>query len=138
MKRILCLVIVMGLIVSVAPVAFATQQDEMSVTPRFIAIAACSTDLTINESTGVATCETQCIAKDAYTVKVICKLQRWNGASWVTLRTWINTDTYAAYVSENWAVYRGYNYRVYATFYVYDENGTLLETISSYDSQSYM
>lgn len=35
MKRILCLVIVMGLIVSVAPVAFATQQDEMSVPISF-------------------------------------------------------------------------------------------------------
>ena len=137
MKRILCLIVVLCLMILLVPAVFATQQNELSVTPRLVTIAACTADIAINEDTGIASCDAQCLAKDDYTVKVICRLQRWNGATWVTLRTWINTDTYLAYVSENWAVNRGYTYRVYATFCVYDANGTLLETINAIDSQDY-
>lgn len=138
MKRMCCALIVLCLMASFVPAAFAAQENEATVFPRLVAIAANSVDIDIDEETGVANCDAQCIAKSNYTVKVVCKLQRWNGSSWTTLKTWTNTDTYAAYVAESWAVYKGYTYRVYATFYVYDANGTLLETVSSYDSQSYM
>ncbi len=137
MKRICCVVLVLCLVAMFAPSVFAVPNDMPMVSPRFVAIDTTTVGISIDEDTGIASCDAQCIAQDDYTIRVECKLQRWNGSSWVTIKTWTNTDTYIAYVAEDWAVYKGYNYRVYATFYVYDENGTLLETFSSYDSQSY-
>jgi hypothetical protein len=139
MKRSICLIVILGLLVTFVPTVFAAQEDELSPTPRLVAISLCDADININEDTGIASCEAQCLAQSTdYTVKAICRLQRRSGATWVTLRTWSNTDTYLAVVFENWAINRGYTYRVYATFYVYDENGTLLEEYSTYDYQSYM
>ncbi len=66
---------------------------------------------------------------DAY-VKV--ELQRKNGSSWTTIKTW--TDRYEAYamVSNYYAVTSGYQYRLKLTHKAYDSNGNLIETITKY------
>ena len=66
---------------------------------------------------------------DAY-VKV--ELQRKNGTSWTTIKTW--TDRYESYamVSCYYAVTSGYQYRLKLTHKAYDSNGNLIETLTTY------
>lgn len=136
MKRVCCALLALFMVTSLAAPVFADESE--TVAPRLATIATNTVTISIDNATGIASCDALCYAKADYTVKVVCKLQRWTGSTWTTLKTWTNTDNYIAYVSEKWAVYSGYTYRVYATFYVYDSSGTLLETVSNSNSQTYM
>ena len=137
MRRILSVILtIFLLVVSVLP-CFAAETDTTVITPRYTHIDINKVNLTINETTGIATCFASCYAIGTYTVKVECKLQRYQGGFYSTIKTWTNSGPEYASVYQNWAVYSGYQYRVYAIFYVYDSAGKLLESATSSASYNY-
>lgn len=137
MKRIFVLGLVMMLLVSLATPCFAVEVLEVAPSPRYTHIGKNSVYLTINESTGIAQCSSYCYTDYAYEVEVVCRLQKYAGGFYSTVKTWSSTGTRYASVYGEWAVYSGYTYMLYATFYVRDSNGNLLEVASSSDSYTY-
>ena len=142
MKHLHCLFLAVLIIFTLAVPAMAEEMDTAmpeteEVTPRLSTISMTSVTISINDSTGIASCDVLCYAKSNYTIEIVCKLQRKVGSTWTTLKTWSTTGTTLASLSEIWAVSRGYTYRAYATFYVYDSNGVLLETVSNSNSQAF-
>ena len=137
MRRIFTSILVIVLLmVSILP-CFAAETDTPIVTPRYTHINNNAVDLDINTTTGVANCFASCYAPGNYTVKVECKLQRYQGGFYSTIKTWTSSGNELAYVNANWAVYSGYTYRVYAIFYVYNSAGKLLESATSSASYNY-
>lgn len=137
MKRIFTVMLaIIMLMVSVLP-CFAAEVNTPVITPRYTHIHNNKVDLDINTTTGIANCYASCFTMGNYTVKVECKLQRYQGGFYSTIKTWTKTGSQLASVDENWAVYSGYQYRVYAIFYVYDSAGNLLESATSSASYNY-
>lgn len=88
-------------------------------------------------SPGVATCRSSCHATSGYTISIECKLQRYTGTSWSTVKTWTTSANRYASISQTWTVPSGYTYRVYSTFRIYNSSGTLLETGTNSKSYAY-
>lgn len=137
MRRILTIVLVIVLLMMSILPCFATETEIPSVSPRYTHIQYNVVNLDINTTTGIATCSASCFTMENYTVKVECKLQRYQGGFYSTIKTWTNSGNQYASVYQNWAVYSGYQYRVYAIFYVYDSAGKLLESATSSASYNY-
>ena len=137
MRRVLTIMLVIALLIGSVLPCLAADADTPVVTPRYTHINNNKVNLTINETTGVATCYASCYAMGDYTVKVECKLQRYQGGFYSTIKTWTNSGSEYASVYKNWAVYSGYQYRVYAVFYVYDSADNLLESATSSASYNY-
>ncbi len=128
MKRIITVLLAIAMLSALAVPAFATVPESSAISPRYVYIKSNNVNLTINQNTGVATCTSYCYATSGYTVKIECKLQRYTGSSWITLKTWTaSADRYAS-ISETCTIPSGYTYRVYTTFRIYNSAGTLLET----------
>ena len=128
MKRILSVICAIVMLAVMAVPAFAAVPEDTVVSPQYTYIKSNSVNLTINESTGVATCTSSCYATSGYTVSIECKLQRYTGTSWSTVKTWTTSANRYASISQTWTVPSGYTYRVYSTFRIYNSSGTLLET----------
>lgn len=137
MKRFVCILLALILMASVATPAMAATQNEQVISPRYTYIMTNSVTLTIDETTGVATCNAYCYATSNYTVVVECELQQYINSDWSTLKTWTASGTRIASLNKSWAVYSGYSYRAYATYYIYDGNGNLLETATNSNSKVY-
>ena len=137
MRRILTVILAIVLLATSALPCFAAEASTSVVGPRYTHINTNSVDLDINKTTGVANCFASCYAMGDYTVKVECKLQRYQGGFYSTIKTWTNSGSEYASVNQYWAVYSGYTYRVYAIFYVYDTAGNLLESATSSASYNY-
>ena len=128
MKRIITLLLVIAMLSALAVPALAAVPESAAVSPRYAYIQTNNVNLTINQNTGVATCTSSCYATSGYTIKIECKLQRYTGSSWITLKVWTaSADRYAS-LSGTYTVASGYTYRVYTTFRIYNSAGTLLET----------
>lgn len=133
MKRILCLILSLTLLMLAATPVLAVE-NENTVTPRYTYIGRIYSGLTIN-SLGLSACNANGLAPTAASVKLTCKLQRYNGSSWTTVKTWTATGTDYASVSKNYAVYSGYTYRLSASFSVYNASGVLVESGTCYSNQ---
>ena len=137
MKQKITFLLVVCLLISLVQPVSASSVNENYVSPRYTYISRCSSGLSINESTGVATCRASCNTSAGYTVQVECKLQRYMGSYWGTIKTWTDTDTQAVLITKNWAVYSGYTYRVHTTFSVFNSAGVLLESDVITDTYSF-
>ncbi len=137
MRRILTGILAIALLMMSILPCFAAEVETPVISPRYTHIHHNVVDLDINTTTGVANCYATCYAPGNYTVKVECKLQRYQGGFYSTIKTWTNSDDELATVDKYWAVYSGYQYRVYAIFYVYDSAGKLLESATSSASYNY-
>lgn len=131
MKRIYSLVLAFVLLAIVITPCFAVENNTPAVSPRFAFIAANSVSFTVNESTNVTTTDVYCYTYDYYEIQIVCKLQRYNNSKWNTIKTWTASGMEDASLRKTWAVASGYTYRAYATFYIYDNNGNLIETASN-------
>lgn len=137
MKRVLTALLIMAMMLSLSMSCLAAQPDDYAVSPRYTHISTNKVGLTINETTGVASVSSYCYTVGQYTVGVECRLQRYTGSFWSTVKTWSASGTRYASVNENWAVYSGYTYRAYVIFTVRDSAGNLLESATSSDSYVY-
>lgn len=133
MKRILCLILVMLLVMlSVTPVLAA--ESESVVMPRYSYIAQMYSGLQIGKL-GLSACRANCYVEGAASVELSAKLQQYNGSTWTTVKTWTATGTDIASISKNYAVYSGYTYRLRVTCAVFNAAGTLIETGTCYSNQ---
>lgn len=124
------------LTVSLVP-AFATEQDDVDGLPRYAYIKSYNVDLQIDETSGIASCRAYCQAKSNNVVRVECSLQWFNGSGWITVGNWTSSAAQYASISERWAVSPGYTYRLYATFYVCNASGSVLEKTTNYKTYVY-
>ena len=138
MRRVVSLLLVIGLALAFAHPCLAAESQMTTVSPRFAYISTTKVGISINETSGVAQCSAYCYAIGNYTVEVQCKLQRYTGSSWVTLKTWSSSGTQYSSVSEYWAVVSGYTYRANAVFRVRDSAGNLLESVGNMDNYTYV
>lgn len=133
MKRMLCvLLVVVAIMLSVIPAMAAV--GEPTVSPCYAYIQRISAGLSIDETLGITSCKTSCFVA-AESVKLTCTLQRYNGSSWTTVKSWSETGEYSVALNKNWAVYSGYTYRVKATCSVYNSSGALVESGSIYSNE---
>ena len=104
-------------------------------TPRYAYISSFARSININPSTRVATCQGDVVASSYLPVKVVCKLQVYWGGEWTTLKTWTKEGTGGVMIYETYTVAYDFNYRVYVTGYVYDNDGNQLEVTSGTHEQ---
>ena len=135
MKKICAILLVIIMLLSTTLPAYAALPDP-SITPQYNYIETCRVGLSINESSGIASCTASCYVATNNKVEVEYKLQRYLGSYWGTVKTWTSSATSYASLSQSWAVYSGYTYRGKATYRVYDSAGNLLETGS--ESKTYV
>lgn len=105
--------------------------SNIGVAPANIIIGSCDSSLAW-ENTNTLEVFGGTQVPNGYEAYVKVELQRQNGTSWTTIKTW--TDRYEAYamVSSYYAVTSGYKYRLKLTHKAYDSNGNLIETLTSY------
>lgn len=98
------------------------------VAPCYKKIISTHIDFTINETTGIARCYASCVAESGVTIKIDGTLQQYTGGSWVYVTSWSVSGTRSVALDKQYAVYRGYKYRFIARFYIYDANGSFVES----------
>lgn len=130
MKRIFSLVVAFVMLVVIITPCFAVENSTPMVTPRYVYIITNSLNFSIDESTGVTTSGAYCCTYGNYEIQIICELQRYNNSKWNTLKTWTTSGMRDVSLTKSWAVAKGYTYRAYVTFCIYDSNGFLLESAS--------
>ena len=126
MKRTLCLILAVLLVILTVVPVMATE-EESTVMPRYSYIGRIYSDLTIG-SLGFSACQANCYAESGDYVVLTAKLQQYDGSTWITLKTWTATDDNIASISKNYAVPKGYTYRLRASCSVYSASGVLLES----------
>lgn len=137
MRKVLSVVLALVLAGVLAVPSLAAVPEDTVVSPLYTYIQTATANLSIDESTGIATCKASCYSVKGYTVEIICELQQYNDSTWTTLKTWTASGSRFASVNEIWAVFSGYTYRVYATYRIRDTAGSLLESITGTDSYVY-
>ena len=129
MKRIITILVALTLLIALAlPVS---AQSNQYVQPRYTYVSDVHASLSINTSTGIATCTGGVSAKDFQPVEVVVYLQQDMGSYWKTIASWTGTGTMDIEITNRYAVYSGETYRVFAAGYVYDTNHNLLESASA-------
>ena len=132
MKRFLSLALAIMLMLTFA----ATVSAEQAVNPRYLYITETNTGIRLNSSTGAVICEASARTQNNMEIQIECKLQRFNNSKWNNVKTWTASGTGSASISKSWSVPGGYDYRIYATYKVYDSNGNCVETVNRQDSVS--
>lgn len=136
MKRFANLILaVLILLFAAVPVCAAENE---SIQPRYTYIASFTASMLVHSNTGISTCTGFVKVNPGYKAKVVCRLQKQVDSAWETVKTWEGTGDGYANVSEKWAVYSYYNYRVYVTAYVYDSDGNIVETAANVDYADYV
>ena len=76
-------------------------------------------------------------SKDADSLKVTCALQQLKNSSWKTIKSWTESaDDTGLIMEEEYAVYKGYSYRLKVTAKAYN-GSTLKETVTEYFDYGY-
>ena len=130
MKRLLSLFVILILLFSIACPALA-------VVPRYNYTASVYSNIDIDTTWGVATCTGEVIAIDDYFIELVVRLQVYRDGSWQTVKSWTTTGNYSAYLSKPYAIYKGYEYRVYSVGYIYNDNNSVIEVVDVVDYQWY-
>lgn len=135
MKRIIPLILVFTILLSLSIPVSAAVKDE--VMPLYNEIDTVSAGLTINKTLGITTCTGRVTAKELVPVKVVVSLQVYKEGRWQTLQSWSETGTLTASTTHKYAVYSGYQYRVYTIGYVYNSEGVIQESASAIQVVNY-
>ena len=133
MKRILCVLLAMIVVATLAAPALAAE-NEPSVSPRYSYIQGMNAGLVIN-NWGLTDCTAGCTVYGGSSIILTCSLQQYNGSYWTTVKSWTSTTKPSAAIAKNYAVYSGNVYRVKASCSVYDASGKLLENGTCYSHQ---
>lgn len=135
MKKAISLIFVAVLLIGLAMPAFAA--TDTGIQPRYTYIQSVSTNISINQSTGTASCNGYISAKSSIPVKIHVQLQVKENGIWRTLCTRIANGTEETYVSFQYTVEKGYEYKVVTNAYAYNAQGTLVESTIYTDFASY-
>ncbi len=126
MKKLFAVILVCAVLLSTAMPIAATKAESF-VQPRYTYIDRIQADLDIS-GLGVASCEGTISAKTFCPVKLVIRLQEFDGSNWMTIKKWEFTDNGDISATRDYAVYSGFSYRVHVTGYVYDAEGNVLES----------
>jgi len=127
MRRLFCFILVLLMVCTMVLPAAASQA---TVQPRWTYLDAVSATLDIN-ALGVASCRGQAAVNSSNRIAVYVTLQQQTTSGWVTIRNWSATGSGAAQAFGQYAVARGYTYRINVFAYVYDDRGNIIETGSA-------
>lgn len=135
MKRtITTLCVVMLIIFCAVPMNTYAAENTM---PLYDNINSVYANISINESTGIASCTGMISAKNFYPVSVSVRLQMLDNGDWKTLYTWSDSGTWSVTCDGYYAVRSGYSYRVIVLGYVYDDAGNIIESGSAVQVREY-
>lgn len=129
-----CMSLLMLFLLNVS--AFAAE-PETTAEPRYAIFSLCSADLDITRTVlgGKASCSAlAATTKSGYSTQVTAELQKLDG-TWKHVTSWTASGSYEAEVDEIHYVASGNTYRVKATAKVYDANGVLRETATTYSEE---
>lgn len=136
MKKLLrCVATTLIITLLLSTVVFAYAENEIQ--PRYLHIKGLTAGVKINTILGIATCESKIIVLGTNTVKIVCKLQYYDGTTWKTLKEWSKTGTTSASITGSYAISSGYMYRTFATGYVYNDQNVLIENATIADTEYY-
>lgn len=126
MKRIISILLLCALLFgAVLPVSAAAIDP---IAPQFKKIISTTISLEIDKKTGIASCYASCIAESDVTIKIIGTLQQYTNGSWTYVTSWTKTGTRTVTLDKQYTVDSGYKYRFIARFYIYDSNGSFVES----------
>lgn len=126
MKRIISILLLCALLFgAVLPVSAAAIDP---IAPQFKKIISTTISLEIDKKTGIAYCYADCIAESDVTIKIVGTLQQYTNGSWVYVTSWTESGKRSVTLDEQYAVASGYKYRFIARFYIYDSNGSFVES----------
>jgi len=100
------------------------------ISPCFLAIVSCTNNLILN-SGGRLTCEGETEVQYGYIAEITMELQQYTGG-WNTIKTWSDLDNTIVSLSNDWYVASGYQYRLKLTNAAKNNNGTVIESFTSY------
>ena len=109
---------------------FPANASKNEVQPRWTYLNSVSASLQI-DGLGIATCSGQAMVTSSNRITVYITLQQYTDSGWVTLRSWSATGKTTTMAGGQYAVARGYTYRVNVFAYVYDSRGNIIETGST-------
>lgn len=113
-----------------------TASASNSIQPRYTQVRSFRVNLSISDS-GCALCVGQVELRDSsYEIDLAVELQRNNGWSWSTIKSWSASGTGVVSLDKEWYVSSGYTYRVYASAEVTAPDGTVVETVPTYSLTS--
>ena len=127
MRRFCCFILILLVVGTMILPAVALQT---AVQPRWTYLDSVSAALDIN-ALGIASCGGRALAYSSNRIAIYVTLQQYTDSGWVTIRSWSATATTATQVSGQYAVARGYSYRVNVIAYVYDGRGNIVESGSA-------
>lgn len=134
MKRFLIIVLVLSVVFSLSIPGIAAESVQ-TVTPRYTCINTLNARLAIDERFGLAACNTNAGFSGGSSMVLTCKLQQYNGSTWVTLKSWSESSAYSIAINKNYAVASGYKYRLRVSCSVYNSSGTLLDSGYIYSNE---
>jgi len=138
-KRILTFILVVVLLCSISITSYAEDKEELAEKPPVVGvkmtyISSVYTALSISSS-GLSNSYARIFAYSGVdSVRISMYLQKYDNG-WKTVNHWAqNFDGTYGYLSRNWYVVSGYQYRVLAYYYAYDGDNTesLSRTYSVY------
>ncbi len=126
--------IITVLLVVICLTASITVSAETAPTPKYTLISIASSGLNI--SGGVAYCDASITGQVGVdSVKLTGYLQRYNGSSWVTLKTWTKSATGRfCSMSTTYYVSSGYQYRYRVSCTAYDGGSSETVFVTCYDT----
>lgn len=101
------------------------------ISPRYISLIETKTSLTKSNNKGVCYAYTK--TQSGYSPKVKVELQE-KGKSWTTIKTWVKSGSISASVNQTFTLTKGSSYRLKATHYALDSNGSIVEYETQYSS----
>ena len=127
MRRLFCFFLA---VLIVSTMVFPAAASQTAVQPRWTYLDSVSAVLQIN-GLGIASCSGQAAVNSSNKISVYVTLQQYTDSGWITIRSWSATGISATLASGQYAVARGYTYRVNVVAYVYDGRGNIIESGST-------
>lgn len=126
MKKLVVILLLGTLLCGMMLPASASGSDLIA--PYYKKITSLHVDFTIDEQTGIANCYARCVAEKGATIKIVGTLQQYTNGSWVYVTSWTETGATVVILDKTHPVASGYKYRFIARFYIYDSNGSFVES----------
>ncbi|MBQ3275479.1 MAG: hypothetical protein IJH47_00280 [Oscillospiraceae bacterium] len=128
-KTILCLMLILSLLACFVTAMAVDEEPPVEPDPEepYTGLNSASAGLSINPSTGVATCSCYVTLHAGYTANVYMTLQKKTNGSWGPYAGWTNSGSTPIAMSETANVDYGYQYRTYVKAVIYDSNGNYVE-----------
>ena len=128
MRRVITLILALATLATMTTTAFAALPEEPIVSPQYTYIEFISTGLTVQDATfGVLSISAYCLSASGTIVQIECMLQQYSGG-WNTIKTWNASGIVEATLDKQYAVAKGYSYRIYVTYSIRNSSGALLES----------